>query len=1052
MQAQRLFEDAQRKHLLGKLTEAQKRYEKILQLEPDHNRARLFLAICYHQNGRLTEALREAQIAMREDCVDPALWTNYGIILKGAGKLRLAEDAYRKALSINPDLHAVKSNLATLLLMRGAEPDAERLFLELTAVLEDPAPWLNLSRIALAREDVELASEYLQKAEDLGPKHPDVPFLRAKLYKLERADEKCFSSLREVLELKPSHADAWQMIQGLSVAASAPDVLEKLTDKLAESGVQDLKTLTSAVDICRRNFLWGSLYQLEELLTASASSDTIVAPGTAAGFTVLGANVPQWAHRKISEANWLKLKSILKYEPIGSALSSIPLGKINVGFLSSDLRSHAVGFLSLGLFEKLPKEKINWFAYSNSFEDATSSRERVRSAFDRFINVAPLSDFELAKKIASDEIHILIDLNGMTRDTRAQVFQFRAAPIQITWLGMPGSLGGGDDCDYVIGDHWTIHDGNRDGFSESAIILPRSYQPNDHVPPDLQLAGSRKDHDLPDECFVFCSFNQHYKFSPDTFVKWVDILQKTEGSVLWLLKPNSESIETRLLEIFEGSGVSPSRIVFAKHVPQNEHIARISHADLILDTLPYNAHTTCSDALRAGVPVITLPGETFAGRVGASILETGNLSDWIVDTPQAYVDKALSYANQSRAEIEAVKQQVRDTYWSSPMVDNAEFARLFEALCLGLYDRHAAGVPAAPLRLTSQGSLEPLPWSEKKAGSVLDGSSVDTSTDADPGNEAAGPEAKDEALNAAPASPSVRSEIKKTGADARLHNLRYLQTEVLGMTIPPLLLDVGAAHFEWDPQSFDALVQDGLFRCLGFEPDQKTFAKLTHNQSMHRRYVDKAVGDGREGKFYLCNGPHMNSMLKPNSPVLVDLMGYKSANVTEVINVQTVRLDDVPEALDAAMIKLDTQGTELNILQHASEVLVSAVVVQLEAAMLPMYEGQPSLFEVGIWLEKRGFVMHSLAKQQLGAYACPSTKYRLNTKSQLLEVDPVFIPSPLRWHELTGDQLKNLAFIMHALYRAHDASQRALWVLDQREGTQIVQAYGNYLKEASFNA
>lgn len=1050
MQAQRLFEDAQRKHLLGKLTEAQKRYEKILQLEPDHNRARLFLAICYHQNGRLTEALREAQIAMREDCVDPALWTNYGIILKGAGKLRLAEDAYRKALSINPDLHAVKSNLATLLLMRGAEPDAERLFLELTAVLEDPAPWLNLSRIALAREDVELASEYLQKAEDLGPKHPDVPFLRAKLYKLERADEKCFSSLREVLELKPSHADAWQMIQGLSVAASAPDVLEKLTDKLAESGVQDLKTLTSAVDICRRNFLWGSLYKLEELLTASASSDTIVAPGTAAGFTVLGANVPQWAHRKISEANWLKLKSILKYEPIGSALSSIPLGKINVGFLSSDLRSHAVGFLSLGLFEKLPKEEINWFAYSNSFEDATSSRERVRNAFDRFINVAPLSDFELAKKIASDEIHILIDLNGMTRDTRAQVFQFRAAPIQITWLGMPGSLGGGDDCDYVIGDHWTIHDGNRDGFSESAIILPRSYQPNDHVPPDLQLAGSRKDHDLPDECFVFCSFNQHYKFSPDTFVKWVDILQKTEGSVLWLLKPNSESIETRLLEIFEGSGVSPSRIVFAKHVPQNEHIARISHADLILDTLPYNAHTTCSDALRAGVPVITLPGETFAGRVGASILETGNLSDWIVDTPQAYVDKALSYANQSRAEIEAVKQQVRDTYWSSPMVDNAEFARLFEALCLGLYDRHAAGVPAAPLRLTSQGSLEPLPWSEKKAGSVLDGSSVDTSTDADPGNEAAGPEAKDEALNAAPASPSVQSEIKKTGAGARLHNLRYLQSEVLGMQSAPLLLDVGAA--EEGQVGFEPLVDAGLVKFLGFEPSPEAHAHISSKPNRH--VLPIALGDGSSHCLNLCAAGGMNSLLQPDIDWLGRFGGFaRWGMVRDTIEIATQRLDEVPEANGARFAKLDIQGGELSVLQNGVGVLQGLAMLQLEASPTPLYLNEPTLWEVGSWLFEQGFVLHAFSNQNLRQLKPMGTDEQPYTRgSQLLKVDAVFIPHPKNWAQLERERLLALAFFSHALYKSHDLAMAALDALDQREGTQMVQAYGNYLKEASFNA
>lgn len=278
-----------------------------------------------------------------------------------------------------------------------------------------------------------------------------------------------------------------------------------------------------------------------------------------------------------------------------------------------------------------------------------------------------------------------------------------------------------------------------------------------------------------------------------------------------------------------------------------------------------------------------------------------------------------------------------------------------------------------------------------------------------------------------------------------------LREQVLGLERAPLLVDVGAASFDWDPQLFDGLVDAGLLECLGFEPDPETFRALAARQAPHRHYIQKAVGSGAPATLHLCNGSHMNSLLTPNTEVVIDLLGYQTANVVGTLTMDTVALDDIEDAEHAAMIKLDTQGTELSILQHATRLLDSVVILQFEAAMLPMYQGQPSLFTLGAWLEQRGFVMHSIAKQQKGRYVCPGVDVRLNP-SQLLEIDAVFIPSPLSWREIGTERLLNLAFLMHALYHSHDVAMLALSHVDNREGSNRVAGYRTYLEEASVDA
>lgn len=1037
MQIDRLFAEAQGLHQRGKLVEAKKRYERILQHKATFGPARLFLALILQQTGQIRSAVGEARRAMEDmDAPSPGLWVNYGIILKNAGLLEEAQQAYQEALAIQPDLLAVKANLSSLYLLTGKIAEAEALCRELTTSLEEAGPWLNLARIALTREDNAQALECVQRAEDIAPKHPDVSFLRAKVYGLEKDDAACFDELRKTLRVQPAHAEAWAWVRQLDPQVLDLDFLETAAAGLAKTKVQQVSLLTIGVDLCRKYFLWKPLADLEALLTKALDGPLDRAPGTSACFTLLGANVPQRGHLKAATATWEKL--YVAYKPLPARTLSPRLDNpIRVGFLSYDLRGHAIGFLIVGLLESLPQGRVQWYAYNNSFSDASDSRNRIRSSLDRFVNVAPLTDREVAERVREDNIDILIDLNGITRDTRAQVLAFRPAPIQITWLGMPGTLGAGDAVDYVIGDAWTTYAGNADGFSEKILQLPRSYQPNDHVRPDLSLSGSRGDNGLPEEGVVFCCFNQQYKISPDTFALWCRILSQVEGSVLWLMDMRSDAQRDRLRSRLELAGIDPARLVLAASKPQAEHIARISLADLVLDTWPYNAHTTCSDALRVGVPVVTLPGETFASRVAASILTTGNLADWIVKTPQAYVEKAVAFASQSREAIDAVKRQVRETYWASPMVDNALFAKQFEALCLGLYDWHAAGHAARPLLLDAAGNLRPLDLQQPVTPSAP--TRVATNAVPEPHGETASPEKK--------------SLPPKDVHGIRFKNLQHLQQDIIGMEKLPLVVDIGAAAID-GPVGFEALADHGLVELLGFEPSPESYENLLKEHRPHRQYEPVAVGDGNPAVLHLCRAPGMNSLLNPDKKFLSIFPMFDAfSEVKETKELRTTRLDEVSSAASMDMLKCDTQGSELTILKNAKKCLQHAVLLQLELSPTPLYGGEAGFFEVGKWLNDHGWALHMLPKlykKILRPFG--DGKNTQHGRNHIFQVDAVFIPNLLNWDKLNLLQLQNLSFLAHCIYRSYDLSARALWTLDQRDNGERVKKYAAYLKEAGFNA
>jgi predicted O-linked N-acetylglucosamine transferase (SPINDLY family) len=316
--------------------------------------------------------------------------------------------------------------------------------------------------------------------------------------------------------------------------------------------------------------------------------------------------------------------------------------RLRVGYVSSDLRDHAVGYLMAELFEVHDREKIEVFAYYCGRPSAAEALHgRIKASVEHWRDIRTLSDDEAAALIAGDEIDILVDVNGHTRDARTAVFARRPAPIQVNWLGFPGTMGTPYH-HYVIADDWIAPEGSERWFSERVLRLP-CYQPNDRKRKVADQRPSRAQAGLPEDAFVFCCFNGAQKISRFTFERWLRILTGAPGSVLWLLESTPETHE-RLRAYAEARGVARERIVFAPKMANPAHLARYPLADLFLDTAPYGAHTTASDALWMGVPVLTLSGRSFASRVCGSLVRSAGLPELVCEDPEIYVAEAIALA------------------------------------------------------------------------------------------------------------------------------------------------------------------------------------------------------------------------------------------------------------------------------------------------------------------------------------------------------------------------------------------------------------------------
>lgn len=379
--------------------------------------------------------------------------------------------------------------------------------------------------------------------------------------------------------------------------------------------------------------------------------------------------------------------------------------RIRVGYLSSDLHNHATSLLMTQLLEQHDRSRFEVFLYSYGPDDGSAERKRILGACEHTVDLYSSNVAEMVSQIRADEIDILVDLKGYTKEARPLVMAARAAPVQVAYLGYPGTMGA-DFIDYVIGDRWVTPLSEAHHFSEKIAQLPGCYQCNDATR-QLPIPPSRASQGLPDDAFVLCAFNQLYKISPEVFDVWCRVLQRVPNSVLWLLQTVDSAVEVLRQEAVK-RGVDPSRLHFAKLVPNQQHLDRLACADLFIDTWPCNGHTSTSDALWAGLPVVTLSGKTFASRVAGSLLEAVGLGQLACTSDDDYQNLIVKLAQDASARA-VLRARLAEARISSPLFDGKLRAREIEALYERMWERALRSLAPEALPAAGEATCKAVP-------------------------------------------------------------------------------------------------------------------------------------------------------------------------------------------------------------------------------------------------------------------------------------------------------------------------------------------------------
>ena len=497
--------------------------------------------------------------------------------------------------------------------------------------------------------------------------------------------EKALEALDRAVALNPAeaaaHANRARALVGLQRFAEGAKAFETAS----RLDIEDAEVLSHAIEIKRKVCDWESLEGLEQrliaLVRAGRAADPLLFSTICAEPALLHAN---------ARLSWAKRFPPAPGQPhLHRSRPGADKPKIRIGYLSHDFREHATAYLMAELFEGHDRERFEIIALSYGFDDKGPMRTRLRKAFDRFIDVEAASDREIAERIAAAEIDILVDLKGYTPYARLGMLAMRPAPIQCQYIGYPGTLGS-PAVDYIIGDRWVTPAEHEPHFSEAVVRLPGCYQVNDRARAIADPGPTRAECGLPQDALVFCCFNSQQKVSPGFMDIWCRILARVPGSVLWMLSDNPGA-DRNLKKEAKARGIDPDRIVIAGFTsPLARHLARLRLADLQLDTLPYCAHTTASDALWAGLPIVTCLGTSFAGRVGASLVDAIGAPELITRSLEDYERLAVELAC-DRERLAAIRAEIQANRDRAALFDTPRFRRNLEAAFETIWAKYRAG-------------------------------------------------------------------------------------------------------------------------------------------------------------------------------------------------------------------------------------------------------------------------------------------------------------------------------------------------------------------------
>lgn len=503
-------------------------------------------------------------------------------------------------------------------------------------------------------------------------------------------DEEALPYLRSVVRINPQHADAQYnlgtVLQSLGRHEEAVDAFESAL-RGAPGNSYALGYLTwNELAICR----WRELPARIEDLRRRIGENAAAAP-----FVVVALPVTLAEQRACSE---LHVRNTLP--PVPAPLSQGTRqrrGRLRLAYLSADFHEHATAYLAVRLFELHDRSQFETLGVSYGRPEASPMRRRLEQAFDAFIDVRTQSDREVAELLREREIDVAVDLKGHTTGARLGILAYRPAPVQVTYLGFPATTGA-PFIDYVLADRFVIPEGERGAYTEKVVYLPDCYQVNDSTRAIGAGQTDRAALGLPPHGFVFCCFNNSYKIRPAVFAVWMRLLAAVPDSVLWLLADNAGATRN-LRDAAASSGIEPRRLVFAARAPHGEHLARQRMADLFLDTAPYNAHTTASDALWAGLPVLTIDGATFAGRVAGSLLRAIGLPELVCRSLEEYERLALRLARDPVL-LGNYRSRLHGNRDIFPLFDTDRFRRHIESAYRTMWHRQENALPPAAFEVT----------------------------------------------------------------------------------------------------------------------------------------------------------------------------------------------------------------------------------------------------------------------------------------------------------------------------------------------------------------
>ncbi len=668
---------------LKRYEEAIAHYDQALRLKSNYHEAWCNKGVALQELKRYEEAIAHCDQALSLKPDYHEAWCIKGAALQELKRYEEAIAHYDQALSLKPDYHeawCIKG--AALQELKRYEEAITHYDQALRLKPNYHEAWCNKGAALQELKRYEEAITHYDQALSLKPNYHEALYNKATALKEIKRYEEAIAHYDQALSLKPDYHEAWcnkgaalqelnryeEAIAHYDQALSLKDDLDWLHGALVHAKMH-ICSWSGIADSCKN------------IVKKILASEKVAVP-----FALLALIDDASLHKKSAE------KYVQEKYPFNLALGPIPprtsSTKIRIGYFSADFKNHPVSILTAEMFELHDKNNYEIIAFSFGPDDEGSMRLRLRQAFDQFIDVGNMPEIEIAKLSRELKIDIAIDLGGHTLDSRTAIFSYRAAPVQISYIGYLGTMGA-PYIDYILADKTLIPDELQRFYSEKIAYLP-SYQANDRRRIASDRIFTRQELGLPEKGFVFCCFNSNYKILPATFDGWARILEAAEGSVL-LLYAENQWAETNLKKEAEARGINSAKIVFGKRMSTEEYLARYRACDLFLDTFPYNAGATASDALWSGVPVLTLMGQSFASRIAASLLNAVGLPELITSTQKEYETLAIELAMNPQR-LAGIKSKLIEGRLTTPLFDTPLFVKNLESTYMRMYERDQLGM------------------------------------------------------------------------------------------------------------------------------------------------------------------------------------------------------------------------------------------------------------------------------------------------------------------------------------------------------------------------